>query len=249
MNEFIVTLDVDWAPDFVIDDVAAILVASGVKATWFITHQSPALVRLRNHSELFELGIHPNFLAGSTHGDHPRGIVDHLLAIVPDAVSARSHAVFQSAHILHLLLKETPIRVDSSILLPEMEHIRPVAHWIGSECLVRVPMFWTDDYVLSSRRQQWAVDDYLNVPGLKVMDFHPIHIFLNSASGEAYSNLKSASHALTALKESEALRFVNRGIGARSMFIALLEHIAKVGTSKCIRDLYLDHCVAAGLRA
>ena len=46
-NEIALTLDVDWAPDFMIDFAAEILVEHGVRATWFVTHDSPALTRLR----------------------------------------------------------------------------------------------------------------------------------------------------------------------------------------------------------
>lgn len=43
----LLTLDIDWAPDFIIDEVVSILVKNNVKATWFITHNSPAIDRLR----------------------------------------------------------------------------------------------------------------------------------------------------------------------------------------------------------
>jgi peptidoglycan/xylan/chitin deacetylase (PgdA/CDA1 family) len=68
-NRVCVTLDVDWASDAMIDQTARILLEHEVPATWFITHASAAVDRLRDHPELFELGIHPNFLPGSTHGE------------------------------------------------------------------------------------------------------------------------------------------------------------------------------------
>ncbi len=71
MSRAAITLDVDWAPDFMIDAAAQALVDREVKATWFVTHASPAVERLREHPDLFELGIHPNFLAGSSHGATP----------------------------------------------------------------------------------------------------------------------------------------------------------------------------------
>ncbi|HEY8645027.1 MAG TPA: hypothetical protein VIL77_04030 [Gaiellaceae bacterium] len=65
------TLDVDWCPDSAIDDVAELLIERDVPATWLVTHTSPAIDRLRLRADLFELGIHPNFLPGSTHGRMP----------------------------------------------------------------------------------------------------------------------------------------------------------------------------------
>jgi hypothetical protein len=69
----LLTLDIDWAPDAAIDFVAEILVSRGVKATWFVTHDSPGVRRLRARPDLFELGIHPNFLPGSSHGRSGEG--------------------------------------------------------------------------------------------------------------------------------------------------------------------------------
>ena len=62
MNDLVLTLDMDWAPDCAIDFVSEELVSREVRATWFVTHASPAVHRLREHPELFELGIHPNNL-------------------------------------------------------------------------------------------------------------------------------------------------------------------------------------------
>src|SRR4051794_10356042 len=97
----VVTLDVDWAPDFMIDAAAAALVQHGVRATWFVTHASPAIDRLGERPDLFELGIHPNFREGTTHGDDP---IAHLLEIVPGARCARTHSLLQSTPLLERLM-------------------------------------------------------------------------------------------------------------------------------------------------
>jgi len=34
------TLDIDWAPDWMIEKVAEMLLKYGVKATWFATHRN-----------------------------------------------------------------------------------------------------------------------------------------------------------------------------------------------------------------
>ena len=83
-----ITLDVDWAPDHAIDAVAGHLIERDVRATWFVTHASPAIDRLRDRPDLFELGIHPNFAPGSTQGETPDAVLDHCMAIVPEALGA-----------------------------------------------------------------------------------------------------------------------------------------------------------------
>ena len=101
-DDVLVTLDVDWAPDCVIDAVAALLIDANVRATWFITHESPALDRLRQRPDLFELGIHPNFFPGSTHGTDPKEILRHCMSLVPEAKSIRTHGLYQSGQIFEI---------------------------------------------------------------------------------------------------------------------------------------------------
>ena len=63
----LITLDIDWAPDFIIKKVDEILKEKGVKATWFVTHNSAYLNNLAKNKN-YELGIHPNFLPNTTQG-------------------------------------------------------------------------------------------------------------------------------------------------------------------------------------
>jgi hypothetical protein len=172
----VVTLDVDWAPDWMIDAVAAQLAAAGVPATWFATHASPALERLRERADLFELGVHPNFRPGSTHGGSVEEVLAHVMALVPDAVSARSHGVVQSGALLHELVLRTPIRIDSTTFLPGMAHVRPVVQHTPAGALVRVPFVWADDYEALRPDASWTWDGLFAEPGLKVVLFHPSRI-------------------------------------------------------------------------
>ena len=149
-TDCVLSLDLDWAPDAAIDAVAQILVESGVPATWLVTHASPAVDRLRDHGDLFELGIHPNFLPGSTHGSTTAEVLDHCMALVPDAVTMRTHALVQSTPILSEVLERTPIRVDLSLFLPRASGIEPVEYRWRERSLVRLPYVWEDDVELEN---------------------------------------------------------------------------------------------------
>lgn len=186
-----ITLDIDWAPDIVIDRVANMLIERNVKATWFVTHASRAIDRLRKRPDLFELGIHPNFLPGSTHGDSPAKVLNHCLGIVPEAVSMRAHALSQSTPILAKVIETSKIKVDVSIFLPLMPGIRPFEYnWNGGK-LIRVPFFWEDDFEIQKAEPQLALQSLLGIGnGLKVFNFHPVHVFLNSVSICYYNELR-----------------------------------------------------------
>lgn len=101
------TLDVDWAPDYAVDFAAAELIRRGVRATWFVTHSSAAIDRLREYPELFELGAHPNFLSNSTHGSSTAEVLTHCTGLVPGATSVRMHGLMQSTRLLNTLIETT----------------------------------------------------------------------------------------------------------------------------------------------
>lgn len=240
LNEFLITLDVDWAPDFIVESVAAELKSRGVRATWFITHKSAALNSLRAENALFELGLHPNFLPGSTHGTTPPEVLSSMLSIVPEAISMRSHAVVQSAPILNAIITGTPICVDSTLFLPGMAHIRPVEQLAGGKKLLRVPFFWADDYEMERNPPDWHLSRHLAVEGLKVFLFHPIHLFLNSADFSSYAALKRDVPQLNRLTEDAARRYVHDGEGTMTLFHELLDYLADRGQSRCLSDIYAD---------
>ena len=151
---------------------------------------------LKNHS-LIELGIHPNFnnLLNETHSEKDAvAILDTIQSIVPDAVSVRSHSLFQSSR-LYNLFRERGFEYDLNMFIP---------NWSGIACqpycevngIVRMPYFWEDDihaYAIEQNiEMNWDTDRFLAVKSLKVFDFHPIHVFLNMENLERYE--KSRVH-------------------------------------------------------
>src|SRR5438270_3416903 len=128
MDDVLITIDIDWAPDFAIDFVRDELVEHGVHATWLATHESPSLHRIAEYRDLFEIGIHPNFAAGSTHGGTAADVLAHCLSIVPDASSVRSHGLVQSSALLDLLLVGTSLAADLSVFLPYASNLAPVEY-------------------------------------------------------------------------------------------------------------------------
>jgi len=232
------SFDLDWAPDFAIDRAAELCIKSGVKATWFVTHSSPAVDRLARHGELFELGIHPNFMTGSSHGRTYEEVIAYCRALVPNAVSVRTHGVYQSGPLLAQIMSQTGVRVDSSILLPEMPHIRAVRVPTGAGWLTRIPCFWADDYELSKDASRWTPADFAIAPGVQVYVFHPIHVFLNTASLQQYQAMRAATPELSKATPEQLERFANpRGdAGVRVMLSRLLDDIAREGGGVEIRD-------------
>ena len=219
------TLDVDWANDDVLADSASIIAEYDVPATWFITHDTEFLSSLRANADC-EIGIHPNFnrlLAGdTTAGRNAREVVDGLLNIVPEAKSVRSHSTTSSSALNDMFVDRglthecnSFIPIQSDILL------KPYFSWSQLIC---VPYNWEDDVHLlyqeksSSLGSPYEVSSNIYHDGLKVFDFHPIHIFLNTESLDRYERTRHLHH-----NPKELIKYRYDGYGTRSRLIDLLE--------------------------
>lgn len=241
MNEPLITLDIDWAPDFVIDFVAEQLIKHQVCATWFVTHASPAIERLRQYPNLFELGIHPNFLAGSTHGTTPNEILSHCMNLVPEATSVRTHGLVQSTPLLSRIMARTPVTTDVSLFLPHTPGLQPTEYIWQRRTLLRIPYFWEDDFEMERSKPIWDLAPLLALgEGLKIFDFHPIHVYLNSLDMGPYTVLKQQVRKLSEATRVDVDPFVHVGIGTQTLFMELVQHLSVSGWSLLIKDLARD---------
>ena len=216
------TFDIDWAHDSLLADTIDFVEAAGVNATWFITHDTPLLDRLRANPK-FELGIHPNFnflLEGDgRNGLNARDVIERLHAIVPEARSVRSHSMTQSSPLI-ALFKEMGLSHDANHFVPNQTGIelKPWKLWNG---LIRVPYFWEDDlhvlYECTGVPQKNPDELALRGAGVKVFDFHPVHVFLNTESLDRYEKTK-AMHQIP----DELIKHRYQGYGTRNRLIDLL---------------------------
>jgi len=186
-----ITLDIDWCHDEVLAYSINLLEQAGASATWFVTHNTPLLERLRANPK-FELGIHPNFnflLQGDNrNGRDAEEVIDRILEIVPEAKSVRSHSMTQSSVLLDLF-SEKGLCYDCNHFIPFEAKIelRPYCLWNN---LIKVPYSWEDDIACIKRENILEVIRN-RAEGLNVFDFHPIHIFLNTHDLSFYESTKA----------------------------------------------------------
>jgi hypothetical protein len=228
-NSPVIILDEDWAPDFVLSETIKILQANQVKSTWFITHQSNALDEMRNDPALFELGIHPNFLPGSTHGNTTEEVIAHCLAILPDAVSMRTHAYAQSSLLYSYIANQTKIQIDASVFTPHTYHLMPFQYYAGKRPIHRTPVFWEDDNEMKIPGFSWDINQIdFSQPGLKIFAFHPIHIYLNTTSLDEYITIKKNFPNLSDAAKTDLDQFIQRkDQGTRDFFLEIVQMIAR----------------------
>ena len=200
----VITLDTDWAPDFMLEYVSDILTKRKIKATWFITNDSPFLEKLKQNP-LFELGLHPNFDINSTQGKNIDDILKNLKNILPDAKSIRTHALLQSTRLFSKFYKYG-IENDSSIFLSKTPNIIP--HFSKYLNLNRFPYFWEDDFYMADNEPWSLKESFFQKPGLQIFDFHPFHIFLNSNTMQPYELVKNKIGFLNITQEN-IKQFIN----------------------------------------
>jgi len=239
-DKHLITIDTDWASDEIIDSVSDILLRKRVKAAWFITHDSPSIRKLANHPEMFELGLHPNFHDNSSQGLEPSQVMKYLHKILPHSGLVRTHGLVQSTKLLAELVDYFGVTVDLSIFLYNTPLITPHEIWFakGKNGLLRIPYFWEDDHEFSTPVPCWSFsDERYHCQGLKVFDFHPVHIALNSKDDRAYSIIRDKKR-MQNLTLAEIEPYINREMGTRTLFMAIVDYLSgQKGTQPTIGDI------------
>ena len=236
MFEPAITIDLDWAPDYMIEPMADALIQHGVRATWLITHASPSVDALLGHSDLFELGIHPNFRPGSSHGGTPEEVVNHCLALVPSARCVRTHGLVQSTRLLCELGQREALRVDLSLFFRHHQNAQPATFEYRDATLLRLPHVWEDDAEMGRVDANWRLNRILELSGLKILGFHPVHTFLNCPSGESYDEIKRLG-PVDACPEVFARELRQTNVGPATMFSEVIDYLANRGGGERISDL------------
>jgi hypothetical protein len=159
----------------------------GAKATWFATHATPVLDEIRS-LQVHEIALHPNYntlLDGS--GGTARDTLLRLKEIVPEARSVRSHSLARSSR-LALLFREEGLSHESNVFIP-FGRGGGVKPWRDVFGLVQVPIGWEDDVCLMDPATG-EPSKLLEAGSILVVDFHPIHVFLNTATLQDYESAR-----------------------------------------------------------
>jgi hypothetical protein len=245
--EILITLDIDWVPDWIIEDVAIRLREAGVKSTWFATHQCRAIDQLVQ-DPLFEVGLHPNFLSGSSHGKTPDQVLSTMRRWFPTARAVRTHSLFQSEPLLELMVNRHKLDIDCSIHLPQVANITP--HQLrftedGRE-LIRIPHVFQDNMYMM-RKDAWDASlDWIKTPGLKVFNFHPIHIVLNSVDFKPYTILKNQKDLAEVTRDD--FEFIDRDKRGTGDFFDMILGLAASQPTRTISE-YASAWAATQIRS
>lgn len=225
-----ITLDIDWAPDFTVSHACNLLKKHGIPATIFATHASPILDEIKKDDN-FEVGIHPNFLVNSTHGNSFTEVMEYIMSVVPESVCMRTHGLFQSSNLFFDIFdKYRSIKLDFSTLLYNNNAVVPYDFIKREEgSITKIPYHWDDYASFSDMSNDLELID-LKIPKqatYQVFNFHPIHIFLNTCSIKMYNQFKKyLNKSLTHLERRDIEKYVNnRTYGSRKKLLKLIDNI------------------------
>ena len=210
-----ITFDIDWAPDDCIELCLNILKKRNVKATFFATHNSDILNEIKKNGH--EIGIHPNFMENSSHGKSIEEIVEFCLKIVPDAKLMRTHSLYQSTRLLTKVFKLFPqLKIDLSIFTYHFPKVCLFDHIVDDVKFKRINFNWEDDFEFWNKNFNWDSSDLF--AKINILNFHPIHIFLNSNSNNKYKKLINDIDGKPIYLFDRKLlnKYINSGVGAQN---------------------------------
>jgi hypothetical protein len=216
VKTIVLTFDTDWAPPFVIEKVIQLL--QGLSATFFVTDRDAKEV-LEGHQNI-EIGIHPNFLPGSSHGRNRIEIMNRLMDLVPQARTVRAHNLFQDTTVLDIYVEK---KLECDLSLVEYENLspEPFRYWNG---LARLPYNF-DDTIALMRREDLRLRTWMGDADPLICNFHPIHLYLNTDRMERYLSLRDQG-SLSKMKVDQVQSYINRkNRGVQDLFLSILEMI------------------------
>ena len=219
---FALTSDVDWASEFCIKDFTDFAGEHGIRPTLFATHKSTTIEQAWN-SGAAEIGLHPNFLPGSTHGSDINSVISHVCDLYPQAKCFRSHCYMDGTPITRAF-HTRGFKYDSNLVTFFEENLGPIRHATG---IMRLPVFWADGSHWAHNGTSWNLDAYYDrflSGGLKIISVHPIHFALNTPSEEYYQKIRKGSNELS---EEEIKRFQYKGKGTRTFVSELINRLVQ----------------------
>ena len=218
---FCFTSDVDWASEAVLQEFLADFRMCKLPLTVFVTHESKIVNKYKEEG-LIERGIHPNFLADSSHGEGLRTVIETCIKFAPEATGYRSHRLFDVSDVSHLLHDEYGFKYVSNLGTIMQTRIRPILHESG---LVHFPIFFEDGVHLRNR-MGFDLSAYLSrfeSPGIKIISVHPMNYVVNTPEIDYMRKIKDT------LSRQEYNTISAEEIGQR--------HYAGLGTKNLVEEI------------
>ena len=238
---FCFTTDIEWAPEWAIEDLFALADSYDIRLTPFLTHRSDYLWRRFAGPHASAAGVHPNFLPGSTHGASVGEVIDHVTQLWPAARSFRAHCFYDETR-MNRRMADRGFRYDSNLCAFLQTGLVPLR---TATQIIRFPVFWEDD-VHSGFGMPWtieAIDEELRSPGLKIFNVHPPRVALNIADETFYE----ASRPLFGDPKLDRAAHAYQGAGPRTFLESLFAYTRAMGHAVVTLDELYEQALSRGV--
>jgi hypothetical protein len=216
-----ITFDVDFAPDYMIQNVLSLLERYDAKATFFATHLTPLLQEVAAQG-FHEVGLHPNLTPGTTQGTGLEDILGKLKAAYPDVVGNRFHVLGYSYRDLVTMGKSGFI-YDVSTLRFNCPYLLPA--WHPDLGMTLLTYSWEDGICENASLPMSMESMDLDSPGMKICNFHPMNVYINGPDSRARLEFLAEAGPLLACPQALADRHRREGPGAGTVLQAMLEYV------------------------
>lgn len=195
-----ITIDVDWAPDKIMDSVMSAIEPSGVPVTLFCTDftadRSGESSSLERHRSRHELGVHPNF---QNTGDY-EAVWDSVLRHYPYATGFRSHngcsgwpiavggarrGIRYEVYCTVYPVYVPPFKINRDVL----EYYVFTNSFFDSQMLTVKDFDW-------SFRSMWFAKELAEPNKIFVLSFHPNVLYYDMVTAEEYERRMPTYHSV-----------------------------------------------------
>ena len=189
--------DVDWASDFILEDVLQLASEDGVKAALFLTHISP-LARKLFKEKKYDFDLHRNF-EKILNGDNSNrkdaaDVLRGLMIQFPGVDVVRSYSLTTSSR-LKALFRDKNFSVEICFITNGVR-TKFQNFWTEFSGMTHVPITFEDDvwFALEEGEIGAHPSNILQHDALNILTFHPIHLYLNTTNVAHYNASRYASN-------------------------------------------------------
>ncbi len=227
MSDLIVTVDLDWACEYAIEETVEFLKNQNISPTIFTTHHSPYI---EENLDKMEVGLHPFFNPESSHGSTISETVKYVMDLPHNLPAFRCHR-FASCNASKQAMSEAGMLISSNVCT-DLEIISPFRDRFG---FLEAPIFLEDGGYLW-REHPLKIDADLQerilAKGKKVILIHPMHFSINTPHFSYMSTIKKSisRDKWKNMTQSTLSAYRWKGYGIRDFLIELLQLTPKTST-------------------
>ena len=214
------SFDMDWAPEYMIQNVINIINHYNVNSTFFVTNKSEKITE--TFESQIEVASHLYVSPNSSQGDKLGVVLDKFRSWYPNKVieGNRFHLLNQSYRDL-VCMGRNGYSYDISALRFNTPYILPAFH--KDLHMTLLSYFWEDGICENSDIPLSLSEINIDSPGIKVFNFHPMNIYINGHNSQARTNFLKKNIDLLNTPEEIASKFRKEGLGASNLIHELLD--------------------------